>query len=62
MEKNIERLPNNVIRKKLYHKLWRTCDLGDTVSASSYRVVERLTRWKEHGVHGCVALTLGLNV
>ena len=29
MEKDIERLPNNVMRKMLYHKLWRTCDLGD---------------------------------
>ena len=30
MEKNVERLPNNVMRKNLYQKLWRTCDLGDT--------------------------------
>ena len=30
VEKNIERLPNNVMRKNLYQKLWRTCDLGDT--------------------------------
>ena len=30
MEKNVERLPNNVMRKNLYQKLWRACDLGDT--------------------------------
>ena len=30
MEKSIERLPNSVMRKNLYQKLWRTCDLGDT--------------------------------
>ena len=28
--KDIERLPNDVRRKVLNDKLWRTCNLGDT--------------------------------
>ena len=57
--KDIEILLNNVMRKVLYNKLWRTCNLGTREATELWRSKGAKNfsskRWNVHGVHGRLA-------